>query len=159
MASSSPDIADSRFVAFRLEGLRFALPLACVARAVRAVAATPLPAAPEIVEGIVNVQGRIVPVVSLRRRLGLAERETGLADQLLIARSATRMLAMVVDAVTGVVECETRDVVAIDGVVVGTRHVKGIVKASDGMLLIQDLDRFLSAEEEQGLDAALAAAG
>lgn len=161
MVASSPDTGDgdSRFVAFRIEGLRLALPLACVVRAVRAVAATPLPAAPAIVDGIINLQGRVVPVVSLRRRLGLAEREIGLADQLLIAHSATRMLAMLVDAVTGVIGCETRDVVPVDSVVGGTRHVTGVVKASDGMLLIHDLDRLLSVEEDRGLDAALAATG
>lgn len=144
-------------VVFAVEGLRLALPLERVLRAVRAVAAMPLPQAPEIVCGVVNVQGRIVPVVNLRRRLGLVEREIGLADQLLIARSATRMLAMSVDAVAGVVECDEKDFVAVESVVPGTHHLKGIVKAPDGMVLIHDLDSFLSLEEERGLDAALVA--
>jgi purine-binding chemotaxis protein CheW len=124
-------------------------------RAVRAVAATPLPLAPAIVLGVVNVQGRIVPVVNLRRRLGLAERALALDDQLLIAHSATRMLAMIVDAVTGVIECEAKDFVAVDTIVGGTRLLQGIVKAPDGMVLIHDLDSFLSLDEERELDAAL----
>lgn len=146
------------FVAFFVEGLTFGLPLERVGRAVRAVAATPLPQAPEIVCGVVNVQGRIVPVINLRRRFGLAERETGLDDQLLIAHGATRMLAMMVDAVVGVIECDEKDFVAVDTVVAGTRHVKGIVKGRDGMVLIHDLDGFLSLEEEHALDAALSPA-
>lgn len=148
----------SAFVAFNLDGLSLALPLDRVARAVRAVAATPLPQAPEIVCGVVNVQGRIVPVINLRRRFGLAEREIGLDDQLLIAHGATRMLAMVVDAVGGVIECDEKDFVPVDTVVAGTRHVKGIVKGPDGMVLIHDLDSFLSLEEERALDAALSPA-
>lgn len=146
----------SPFVVFKLETLFLALPLDRVLRTVRAVAATPLPQAPEIVCGVVNVQGRIVPVVNLRRRFGLPERETGLTDQLLIARSATRIVAMVVDAVAGVVDCEVKDFVAIDSVVGGTRHLQGIVKGPDGMVLIHDLDSFLSLEEAQELAAALA---
>lgn len=142
-------------VIFNLEALTFALPLDRVLRTVRAVATTPLPQAPEIICGVVNVQGRIVPVVNLRRRFGLPEREIGLSDPLLVARSATRLVAMVVDAVVGVVDCAVKDFVAIDGVVGGTRHLKGIVKSPDGMVLIHDLDRFLSLEEEQGLAAAL----
>ncbi|WP_310452202.1 chemotaxis protein CheW [Sulfuritalea sp.] len=148
----------SSLVAFNLEGLFLALPLDRVARAVRAVAATPLPQAPEIVCGVINVQGRIVPVINLRRRFGLAERETGLDDQLLIAHSATRMLAMIVDAVVGVIECDEKDFVAVDSVVAGTRHLTGIVKSPDGMVLIHDLDSFLSLEEERALDAALSPA-
>lgn len=148
----------SSLVAFNLEGIFLALPLDRVARAVRAVAATPLPQAPAIVCGVVNVQGRIVPVINLRRRFGLAERETGLDDQLLIAHSATRMLAMIVDAVVGVIECDEKDFVAVDSVVAGTRHLTGIVKGPDGMVLIHDLDSFLSLEEERALDAALSPA-
>lgn len=143
------------FVVFTVEFLILALPLDRVLRTVRAVAATPLPQAPEIVCGVVNIQGSIVPVINLRRRFGLLERDILLADQLLIARSATRMLAMIVDTVDGVVECDEKDFVAVESVVPGTRHVKGIVKGADGMLLIHDLDSFLSLDEERALDAVL----
>lgn len=145
----------SQFVVFSVDGVFLGLPLTQVVRALRAVATTPLPQAPEIVSGIVNAQGRIVPVINMRRRFGLTEREIGLNDQLLIAHSATRPLAMIVDTVVGVVDCEERDFVAIDSVVAGTRHVKGIVKGTDDMVLIHDLDSFLSLEEERVLDAAL----
>lgn len=146
-------------VTFNLAGLFLALPLDRVMRTVRAVAATPLPQAPDIVSGVVNIQGRIVPVINLRRRFGLAEREIALSDQLLIAHSATRLLAMIVDSVAGVIECDEKDFVAVDSVVAGTRHVTGIVRSPDGMVLIHDLDSFLSLEEERALDAALSPAG
>lgn len=145
-------------VAFRVEDLFLALPLGRVMRSVRAVAVTSLPQAPEIVCGVINVQGRIVPVIDLRRRFGRPEREVRLTDQVLIAHSATRMLAMVVDSVDGVVVCDEKDFIAVDSIVAGTRHVKGIVKGSDGLLLIHDLDDFLSLDEERALDAALAPA-
>jgi purine-binding chemotaxis protein CheW len=148
----------SSFVVFAVDGLSLALPLNSVSKTTRAVAVTPLIHAPNIVRGVVDVQGTIVPVVDLRRRFGLAEREIGLADQLLFARSAQRVLAMVVDAVVGVIECDETAFVAVDTIVAGTRHLKGIVRGADGMVLIQDLDSFLSLEEESGLDAALAAA-
>lgn len=146
-------------VTFNLAGLFLALPLDRVMRTVRAVAATPLPQAPDIVSGVVNIQGRIVPVINLRRRFGLVEREIALSDQLLIARSATRLLAMIVDSVAGVIECDEKDFVAVDSVVAGTRHLTGIVRNPGGMVLIHDLDSFLSLEEERALDAALSPAG
>lgn len=142
-------------VAFRVEDLFLALPLDRVVRSVRAVAVTSLPQAPEIVCGVINVQGRVVPVVDLRRRFGLPERELRLTDQVLIVHSATRMLAMIVDSVDGVVACDEKDFVTVDSVVAGVRHVKGIVKGADGLLLIHDLDDFLSLDEERALDAAL----
>lgn len=146
----------SSFVAFTVDGLQLALPLESVSKTTRVVAVTPLLHAPDIVRGVVDVQGTIVPVIDLRRRFGLAEREIALADQLLFARSVKRMLAMVVDTVVGVIECDEAEFVAVDTIVAGTRHLKGIVKGGDGMVLIQDLDGFLLLEEEVGLDAALA---
>lgn len=148
----------SLLVAFAVDALSLALPPERVLRTERAVAAMPLPQAPAIVCGVVNVRGRIVPLINLRRRFGLVERETAIDDRLLIARSATRVLAMIVDTVAGVIECDEKDFVAVEAVVTGTRHLKGIVKAPDGLVLIHDLDSFLALEEERSLDAALAPA-
>ncbi len=144
-------------VVFALDLGRYALALERVERAVRMVEVTPLPKSPAIVCGIVNVQGRLVPVINLRRRFGLPERATRLGDHLLIARSATRTLAMIVDAVSGVAECDTMELVASASIVPGTDYIQGIAKLADGMVLIHDLDRFLSLDEAQSLDQALAA--
>lgn len=146
-------------VAFSVGPLSLALPLDKVVRTVRAVAASPLPQAPEVVLGVINVQGTIVPLVDLRRRFGLPEQELRLTDQLLIVHGATRVLAMVVDAVDGVTACDEHDFHAVESIVPGTRHVKGIVKRADGVVLVQDLDAFLSLEEERALDAAMASSG
>ncbi|HLQ26558.1 MAG TPA: chemotaxis protein CheW [Acidiferrobacterales bacterium] len=142
-------------VVFTLEGQRIGLPLGTVERAVRVVDVTPLPKAPQIVRGLINVQGRIVPVVNTRKRFGIPEREVALSDQFLIAHTSTRTVAMWVDTVTGVVECNERDFVTAEAIVPGMEYVKGIVKLADGMILVHDLDTFLSLEEQQSLDQAI----
>jgi purine-binding chemotaxis protein CheW len=144
-------------VVFALDQERFALPLDCVERAVRVVEVTPLPKAPAIVDGVVNVQGRIVPVINLRRRFGVRERDIELSDHLLIAHSVGLTLAMIVDAVSGVVECSERQLVASETVVPGAEYLKGIAKLADGMVLIHDLDTFLSFDEAQSIKQSMAA--
>lgn len=62
-------------VTFDLDDHHYALPLTAVERVIRAIEITPLPKAPLIVRGIVNVEGRIVPVVSVRKRFRLPNRE------------------------------------------------------------------------------------
>lgn len=131
------------------------MPLAAVERVVRAVEITPLPKAPAIVIGIVNVQGRVTAVVDIRKRFGLREREPALSDHLVVANTVKRPVALVVDAVTGVREYSEAEVAAADAIVPGTDYIAGVVKLSDGMALIQDLDRFLSLDEERRLDEAL----
>jgi purine-binding chemotaxis protein CheW len=151
MTGKSP----GHYVVFVLDGQRYALYLSAVERIIRAVEVTPLPKAPEIVLGIINMQGRIIPVVNIRRRFRLPEREMDLSDQLIIANTTKRSVALVVDEARGIIEQAQEEVVPGEVVLPGVKYVEGVVKLEDGMILIHDLDRFLSLEEERFLDRAL----
>lgn len=144
-----------QLVVFALEDQRYALHLSAVERIVRAVEMTPLPKAPEIVIGVINVQGRIIPVFNIRRRFYLPEREIELSDQLIIANTARRTVALVVDTVDGVIERLSEEVTPADQVLPRIEYVEGIVKLENGLVLIHDLDKFLSIDEGTKLDEAL----
>lgn len=145
----------ARLVVFELDGGRYGLPLELVERVIRVVEITPLPKAPDVVLGVINVQGRLLPVASTRKRFGLSEREPGLSDQLIIARTPARSVALLVDEVTGVLEYSEGESLPAEAIVRGTDYVAGIVRQSDGMVLIHDLGRFLSLDEERHLDEAM----
>lgn len=151
-AAEKPD----QFVAFVLNGERYGLTLSAVDSVVRAVAITPLPQAPDIVLGVINMRGRVIPVINLRRRFRLPEREIMLSDQLLIAHTARRQVALVVDAVSAVLEYPPDSRVEAHNVVANAGYIESVVKLDDGLVLIHDLDTFLSLQEETCLDQAMA---
>lgn len=151
-------VMPEQLVVFALDDQRYGLPLSAVERIVRVVEVTPLPQAPDIVLGVVNVQGRVIPVINLRRRFGLTERAMALSDQMVVARTARRPVALVVDAVQGVLDYPGQAVVAAQQMLPGLPHLEGVVKLADGLVLIQDLDRFLSLDEETALDCAMESA-
>jgi len=140
---------------FMLGDQRYALPLPEIDRVVRMVAITPLPKAPDIVLGVVNIQGRVIPVVNMRRRFNLTEREIALSDQLVVAHTTRRPVALVADAVLDVIACPAQNLIAAAQIVPGMEYVEGVIKLEDGLTLIHDLDKFLSLEEEHLLDRAL----
>lgn len=144
-----------RLVLLRIDGQTYALPLAAVDRVLRMVEVTPLPGAPEVVEGIINIQGEVVTIVSIRKRLGLALRAVEAADSLVVVRARTRRLAIIAESVLGVVERPADAVVSTGDIVGGIHHIEGVLKTNDGLVLIQDLGRFFSPEEELSLDLAL----
>ena len=145
-----------RLVLLTVDGQTYALHLEAVDRILRMVEVTRLPEAPDVVEGVVNIRGEVVPVVSIRRRLGLARRAVGLSDSLVVARARTRRLAIIAESVLGVVERPADAVVSTGDIVArGIQHIEGVLKTSDGLVLIHDLDRFFSPQEEQSLDLAL----
>ncbi|MHB8535590.1 MAG: chemotaxis protein CheW [Sulfuricaulis sp.] len=145
-------------VGLTLDGQRYALRLAQVERVIRAVEIVPLPQAPEIVVGVINVQGWVIPVVNMRKRFRLPEREIILSDQFVIARTSRRPVALIVDGTDGVVEFPEHRVVRAEKILPGMEHVEGVARLEDGIILIHDLDKFLSLEEEKTLDRALSGA-
>jgi purine-binding chemotaxis protein CheW len=146
----------NQLVAFTLNRQPYALRLASVCQVLRIVEVTPLPKAPKIVLGVLSLHGTVVPVLSMRRRVGLTEVEASLTDQLIVADTASRRVALVVDAVTGVVERSTEEITKAERVVPGTEYVEGIAKLEEGLLFIHNLDLFLSQPEESQLRDALA---
>ncbi|MCJ7579526.1 MAG: chemotaxis protein CheW, partial [Candidatus Aminicenantes bacterium] len=134
----------NRLVLFTLDEQRYALHLHAVTRVVRIVEITPLPKTPEIVRGVVNVQGQVIPVVNIRKRFRLPERELELSDQLIIANTTRRSVALVVDAVEGVMELSGQNKIPAEEILSGTEYIEGVIKLKDGLVLIHDVDKFLS---------------
>ncbi len=142
-------------VVFAIDGQRYALPLPAVERVLPMVAVAPLPTAPAVALGAINLRGRAIPVIDIRRRFGLPPRHYGLTAHLLVARTSRRTLAVPVDEVSGVSEVAADAVAAPETVLPGIGHVAGIVALEDGLLFIHDIDTFLSLDEEQRLTEAL----
>lgn len=146
----------SSMVVFLLDGQRHALAIEAVERVARAVRVMPLPRAPRIVAGAIDLHGRIVPVLDIRSRLRLPARRISLTDCLVVARAGPRTVAFLADSVPGTEVVDASDITAADSVVPGLEGVKGLAATRGGMVIIQDLDRFLSLDEAQALDDALA---
>jgi len=139
------------YVVFTIDDRKFGLGLSCIERILRIVEITPLPGAPEIVTGVINIQGQVVPVYNIRRRFSLPERETSLNDQLIVANASKRKVAIVADRVSGMVECPRQEIVSAADVLPGMDYVEGIIKQADGLIIIHDLDKFLSPAEKKNL--------
>ena len=147
------------FLLFRIEGITFAIPAADVREVVRAVAITPLPGSPPIVEGVINVRGVIVPVMNARARFHLPERPLSLSDQLIVCLTGERVIALRADSSIGLQALEADKIASADDVTVGLTHLAGVARTADGLILVHDLATFLSEAEGEAIEGALAAAG
>ena len=142
---------------FHLDDGKFALFLSAVIRTIRVVEITSLPKAPEIVLGVINMHGRIIPVFDIRKRFHLPQREMQLCDQLIVASTSKRTVALLVDSVDDVKEIPEEKIFAAEQILPELEYVEGVMKTEDGMVLIHDLEKFLSLHEEKALDEALEA--
>lgn len=143
---------------FETADRRFALPARLLREVVRAVAISPLPRAPPIVEGIINYRGTLVPVLGIRQRFGLPPLPLAPEQHFLIAQAGSQPVALRVDRALDLVSIEESLIQPVDPVAPGAEYVAGLAKLPDGLLVIHDLERFLSLQETHHLEAALSEA-
>ncbi|MFH0966356.1 MAG: chemotaxis protein CheW [Methanobacteriota archaeon] len=137
----------TEFLLFIVDGQQFGLPVTNIDHVVRMVMITPIIAAPQAVAGIINYHGVILPVFSIRMRLSFPDRPSIPDDLLIITGSAKRKVALIADQVKGVIHL-SEEIIHADEILPGITGVQGVIRTSDGMILITDIDRFLLPEEE-----------
>ena len=145
----------NHIVVFTLDEPRYALPLSTVERVVRAMEFTTLPNSPEVILGVINAQGVVIPVINIRPLLKLPAREIDCDDRFIIVRTSKRLVALLVDDVVG-----TREIV--DGMFVSAKkslpfaeNLLGVAKLDNEMVLIYDLENLLTLDEEENLSVAM----
>ena len=153
--SESIHTMTDQIIMFTIDELLYALPLTSVVKVIHAIEIRHLPKAPEIISGIINVKGQIIPVADIRKRFGLTEREIELEDRIIIADTGKRKVALFVDAVTGIKDLATRQFVNSKESLPFAGYIKGVAKIDDELILIYDLEQFLSPDEEKELEQAL----
>ena len=154
MNSLSHEIVSS-IVIFHIEQQTYALYLNNILKVVRSVEITPLPKAPEIVVGIIDFHGEIIPVINIRKLFNLPVRKIMLEDQFIIAKTSYRTIALIVDSVeeiSGVSDHETTDTKEL---LPFADYLSGIVKIKNDIILINDLEKLLSLSEQDSIDNAL----
>jgi purine-binding chemotaxis protein CheW len=153
--------ADQSLLVFRLDAQRYALQLAAVQRVLPMMAIEPLPGAPGVVSGVINVAGNVVPVLDARKRFGLPARGPRLSDVLILvgthSPAGARCFALAADGVIGLVELSAANLTPTASITPDVPHVAGVMKLDDGLVLIHDVQTFLAAAEQARLDGALAA--
>jgi purine-binding chemotaxis protein CheW len=135
-----------------LGGAVIGLPATAVREIVRAVAITPVPGAPPIIEGAVNLRGQLVPVVDVRRRLALPAKALDPDEFLVVMQHGTRTLALRVDDVDDLVEIDADAVEASAELSPALRGLAGLSARADGVLVIYDPAAFVSQAEADAVD-------
>ena len=138
-------------VVFLLEGQRYALALEQVERLLRAVEITPLPESFGTVCGVVNVQGTVIPVLDLRRRFGVPEREIDVGDQLLVVRSGKTLIALPVDDTIGLVLEAAGEPLATGGGDSQPAYVSSVLPMGGDLVMVLDVAALLTPSELHAL--------
>jgi purine-binding chemotaxis protein CheW len=135
------------FVVFRLHEGSYGLPLENVSEVVRMVAITSVPRAPEWLLGVINVRGRVVPIIDLRLRLGLSPRTAELNTPVIVVQVKGRIVGLVVDRTEEVISLPPEAITPPDDLTVRARPVQAVANRNGELILILDLPRVVAGTE------------
>ncbi len=152
---SSPRFSDEAAVlVFELARTRCGVAARAVHEVIRAVAITPVSSTVPWLEGVIDVRGTVIPVLDIRERLGLPAATLHPDQHFLLVDAGTRRVALRVDRALDLIHV-TPAALEPASAAPGARRVAGIARHPDGLVIIQDLDAFLSLDEGRLVDAAM----
>ena len=143
------------FLVVRVGDHRCGLPVEAVVEIHPAVALTPLPDAPEVIVGLVNRRGSALPVLSLRRRLGLPLPALQSSDCLVVLTLPYGPVALLVDAAVDMLTIAADDISENTPASAQAAYTRGVAVLPDGLMAIVDLEAFLRPDEAAALEQAL----
>jgi purine-binding chemotaxis protein CheW len=138
---------------FSIDGKRYAIHLQAVERVVPAVEITPLPEGPDMIIGVINVHGRVIPVINIRKKFRLHERAIDLDDNIVVVKGSKWTVAFVVDSVEGVIKRRQEEIIPAESILPDMEYIEGVIKIQDDIVFLHDIDRALSFEEKGKLEA------
>jgi purine-binding chemotaxis protein CheW len=140
--------ATEHLATFFLEGEEYGVDVRQVQEIRRVGEITAVPRAPEFVRGVINLRGRILPVLDLKRKLGLGEVAPGRAARIVVVRVRDRLLGLLVDGASQVLKVPVSRVEPAPDEVTerGGDYIRGVAKLDDRLIILIDLPRALGRE-------------
>lgn len=143
-----------QLVSFMVGTEEFAIPILSVQEINRMMQITRVPQSPPFIEGVINLRGKIIPVMDLRKRFGLGVAENSNDSRIIVVEVHGRVIGFTVDQVNevlrisaGIVEPPPAMVCGID-----SDYVQGVGKLDDRLLILLDLARLFSSEQLTQVD-------
>jgi purine-binding chemotaxis protein CheW len=134
----------------------YGLPIASVQEIIRMrnVKITAIPNAPGFIEGVINLRGRMIPVVDLRTKFGMEQQERGRSNRIVVTNIDERTIGLVVDAVVEVVRVARDELEVLPDLVtgVGADYIKGVTRIDERMIIVLDIDSMFSSTETDSID-------
>jgi len=149
-----------QLVSFMVGTEEFAIPILSVQEINRMMQITKVPQSPEFIEGVINLRGKIIPVMDMRKRFGLGAAEENSDERIIVVEVSDRVIGFTVDRVnevlrisSGIVEPPPTLVCGID-----SDYVEGVGKLDDRLLILLNLERLFSGDELELMEQAAQAA-
>src|ERR1700724_1095574 len=147
---------DLQVVGFRIGNETFGVRIGSVREIVRVPEITAVPSAPETVEGVINLRGKIIPVMDLRKRFGQTEIHPDKKNRLLVVELANKLIGLIVNEASEMLKIPPSEIEAPGNVFaeVEAGYVTGVGKLKGRLIILLDISKLLHRPEYKRLEEA-----
>ncbi len=144
-----------QLVTFKIAGEEFGVDILKVQEIIRMLPITKVPNAPPFVEGVINLRGKVIPVIDMRKRFGMKANPHDSQTRIKVMDLQGQVVGFVVDAVSEVLRIKESTVEPPPPVVagIGSDYMRGVGKIGDRLLILLDLDKLLTESELETLSS------
>ncbi len=145
---------ETQLVAFKMGEEEFACNIKDVSEVIKMLKVTPLPRSLDFIEGVINLRGEVIPVIDLRKRFGMYTAERTKESRIIIVEVDDRLIGLIVDAVSEVARISNDQIQEAPNHVAGGRTdlITGVGKLDQRMIIILDVEKILSTDEQIALE-------
>ncbi|WP_428387514.1 chemotaxis protein CheW [Mucisphaera sp.] len=145
-----------QLVSFVVGEEEYAVSILSVQEINRMMQITQVPQSPSYVEGVINLRGKIIPVIDLRKRFGMPVLENTADARIIVVEVSNRVIGFTVDSVNEVLRISSDIVEPAPSLAtcVSSDYVQGVGKLQDRLLILLDLEKLFDDEELSNLDQA-----
>lgn len=145
-----------QLVTFSIGEEEFGVDILKVQEIIRTMEITKVPRAQDFVEGVINLRGKVIPIIDLRRRFGLDSKNHDKHTRIIVIEINNMIVGFVVDSVSEVLRIPASTVEPPPPVVAGleSEYISGVGKLQDRLLILLDLDKLLSSDDLEALTQA-----
>lgn len=143
-----------QLVSFRLGNEEFGVNILNVQEINRMIQITKVPNSPDFVEGVINLRGRIIPVISLRKRIGIEDKDQDKDTRIVVVEISGQTIGFIVDSVNEVLRIPKRITEPPPEIVVSgisSEFISAVGKLEDRLLILIDLEKVVTLEEKEAL--------
>jgi purine-binding chemotaxis protein CheW len=146
---------DLQLVTFHIGEEEFAVDILNVQEINRMVEVTKVPGSPEFVEGIINLRGKVIPIIDLRKRFGIHSRVTDKSTRIIVVELSKKVIGFIVDSVSEVLRINSSICEPPPNIVsnINTEYITAVGKLEDRLLILLDLEKVLSQSENLKLES------
>jgi purine-binding chemotaxis protein CheW len=142
-----------QLVVFRLGMEEYGVPITQVKEIIHFSKPTRIPRAPNFIEGVINLRGKIIPVLDLNKRFGLETTDYGDQARIVVVEINEHTVGVIVDEVSEVLRLSTNNIEPPPAIIAGitANYLHGVGKLDDRLLILLDLNKILTVDEQKEL--------